>query len=110
MKKIMDFYKDLSVVRVLMKEVVTGYDTEEYHSYIIGHLACAQEHMIDYDLEIANEIRDLRLQWYPEGTIVTLFRKSDFDMIGDLIKRVGKIIEPTKSNTVYKPCGCGKKS
>jgi len=112
MKEIMNFYKDLSVVRVLMKEVVTGYDTEEYHSYIIGHLACAQEHMLDYDLDIAREIRDLRLYWYPEGIITTLFRKDDFDKINDLIKRVGNIIQPTKTTaaSIRKPCGCSKRA
>ena len=109
-KKDMKFYEDLSTVKVLVSEVMTGYDSIEYNSWIIGHLACAQEHVLEVNEDFANRIRDLRLLWYPEGTIQHRFTFKDVNILKDLIKDAGKLVVGVDFvKKPRKPCGCGGK-
>ena len=109
----MEFYRSLSTARVVIGEIMTGYDREDYHSWIIGHLTCAQEHVLELDEEFALKIRDLRLKWYPEGSVTCRFTHKDMREIKELLKEARGFIEQPKVQRkfkgVKKPCGCGGK-
>ncbi|MCF6174808.1 MAG: hypothetical protein L3J71_03470 [Victivallaceae bacterium] len=63
-------YKHLSSALVIAGEILQGYDTPEYHIYLLGNLNEAQEQSIGTSHRLPTMIRDLRLQLYPEATAI----------------------------------------
>ena len=57
----------LAISVVIAMEIVTGYNTEEYHTALMGNLAIAQDWATLRNIDIANRIRDFRLFLYPDG-------------------------------------------
>ena len=59
--------KHLSQAIILAKEILTGYDTPEYKIYLMGNLGEAQEQITTLDNELANSIRNVRIDMFPQG-------------------------------------------
>ncbi len=59
--------KHLSSALAIAREITTGYDTTEYHVYLMGNLAEAQEQLALIDPGTANEIRRVRLHIFGDG-------------------------------------------
>lgn len=58
--------KHLASALTIAGEISTGYDTAEYHLYLLGNLAEAQEQIATRSPLMANEIRTLRLRLFAE--------------------------------------------
>ena len=59
--------KHLSQAMVLMDEAILGYPTHRYLA--IGHMAEAESEALGYDIVIAQEIRDYRLEYVSQSAV-----------------------------------------
>lgn len=57
----------LAIAVVVAMEIMTGYNTEEYHTALMGNLTVAQDWATLKNIDVANRIRDFRLLLYPKG-------------------------------------------
>ncbi len=64
--------KHMASALVLAGEIKTGYDTSNYHMYLLGNLAEAQEQVSISRPKLANEIRNIRLDIFGDGGVANI--------------------------------------
>lgn len=77
--------KHLSSAAVLMREIMTGYDTLEYRMFLMGNLNEAQEQITGVDDRVAERIREFRLKLFPEGLTFGV-KSPDLDWFSETVR------------------------
>ena len=73
--------KHISSALVIAGELQTGYDNSEYHIYLLGNLAEAQEQVALTHPALANRIRNLRLKFFGSGATARLGPGARLDLL-----------------------------
>lgn len=80
--------KHLAQACVLLKEVKTGYPAFKW--FVLGHLAEAEEETVRDHPAFANEIREHRVAWFVDDTVVIPFE--------DLLGKIDELLEAEGSS------------
>lgn len=120
--------KHLSSALVIGREILNGYDTDEYHLYLLGNLAEAQEQLTMLDVESANRVRFYRLELFGANARAALTPENLRRLEREVCRFAGtlRIEDLPRLETVARPisgspisgsprsassgkCGCGNK-
>lgn len=85
--------KHLSSALVIAGEIKTGYDSDDYHLYLLGNLAEAQEQVAVRSPMLANALRDLRLRMFGTGGRAK-FGAPELDRLRQLARVAQQAVEP----------------
>lgn len=104
--------KHLASALVISGEIKTGYDLPEYHLYLLGNLAEAQEQVAITRPKLANQIRNLRLDIFGDGGVAYITESLQLRIM-TIVKNLRTAIASAPTTPVVprnKNCNCQKKT
>ncbi len=103
--------KHLASAVVIAGEIQTGYNTSDYHLYLLGNLAEAQEQISLLHPDSANRIRDVRLHLFGDGGTAVI-TPGAISQLKNICLNLRTLIRQNKNSTAApakKNCGCSRR-